>query len=226
MSTSSPLSELDWLPDYELIPGGLVTASVTTAEDEPLQPSAAKKRRGETGAFGITPTSAARTDTGQRGAMFDVWRDGGALMKRRKSFADVFLEAAADLCRNAKSATRQLVGDVVKLAHGLARCMAEIRLDLEEAFGVKLTWADIEDLKRKAERDRVERDAAERWQIIEEWLAAERQRLEARRHGGAETGEFLPSQFLCRGGEIHCFGFVTSLSRWVTARISFSMMRQ
>jgi hypothetical protein len=30
MLTSSPLSELDWLPACELIPGGLVTASVTT----------------------------------------------------------------------------------------------------------------------------------------------------------------------------------------------------
>lgn len=71
-----------------------------------------------------------------------------------------------------------LLGDVLKLAKGMARSMERIRRDLEDVFGAKLTPVDIEDLKRQAELDRAERDASERRQLIEEWQAAERQRLE------------------------------------------------
>jgi hypothetical protein len=99
-------------------------------------------------------------------------------MKRRTSLAVVFREAAVELCRDFKNTARVLLGDVVKWVQGVARTMASIRRDLEEVFGPRLTSVDIENLKRQAELDRIERAAAEQRQFVEEWQAAERERLE------------------------------------------------
>jgi hypothetical protein len=110
--------------------------------------------------------------------VFTAWRQGRALATRRKSPAALFRRAAVDLCRNLRGTSRVLLGNVVKLVQGLTRTVARIRRDIEDIFGTKLTWAEIEDLKRQAQLDRVERAIAEQRQFFEEWQATERQRLE------------------------------------------------
>jgi hypothetical protein len=123
----------------------------------------------------------AKQDSRPSPAVAAAWRHARALVKRRKPPAALFREAAVNLCRNLGSTARELLGGAVKLVQSVTRIMASIRRDIEEAFGVKLTWAEIEDLKRKAKHDRAERDAAERRQLMEEWLEADRQRIEEER---------------------------------------------
>ena len=82
----------------------------------------------------------------------------------------LFRQAANELCWFTKS--------FASLLQSGAGILTEIRRDLQKIFWGKLTWLEIEKIKRDAEAHRVKQEAAERRAIFEKWQAEERERLQ------------------------------------------------
>ena len=87
--------------------------------------------------------------------------------KPRKS---AFAKAAAQICR-------RMPQSVIRFFKSAAREIEKMRRDLEQALGVKLTWRDIEDIKRKRRAGEAEAKAFEHRRIAE-WHAWERRAFE------------------------------------------------